>query len=72
MFIGEADTDKIEVANKFLVGAAGGPAGGRLVSVMLRREFTRADALNLAAWLVVLSGVEREAFDRLLDRVCNT
>jgi hypothetical protein len=62
---GSADT-----SNKFLVGSNG-------ESVVIQfiphpPALSRADALNLAAWLVAMADPSGEEFDEVLRRVLNT
>jgi len=60
--------DELDTANRFLVGKLGDKLR---VLALFNRPLTQAEALNLAAWLVTLSGVDRVEFFRLLDAVQN-
>lgn len=63
--INEPDT-----ANRFLVGAT---VDGKIrVMALFNRPLSAADALNLAAYLVALSGAERGEFLHLLDAIEGT
>lgn len=58
-----------DTMNHFVIGTTG---DGTLVSHVLRRSFTKDQALNLAAYLVVISGVEREEFNGLVSAIEGT
>lgn len=60
--------DTLETGNKFMIGVQ----GESLIPMMpLPRKLSKADALNLAAWLVALAD-EDDQFAALLERVKNT
>ena len=56
-------------ANKFLVGVR----GDKVVfsGLLIPREISKEDALNLAAWIVALADLKGE-FPKLLEQVQNT
>lgn len=60
--------------NYFGVSAALPPGSDeeRIVSLVLGRIFTKDEALNLAAWLAVMSGESREELLGLIDAIENT
>ena len=58
---------QIDTANKFWIGKQ----GNMIVSRMLNREFTEEEALNLAAWLVVMVGDEAR-FDAVREAITHT
>jgi hypothetical protein len=61
--------NEIDTMNKFLVSVRGDHI---VVLNPPRMPITNADALNLAAWLVVLVGADREEFESVLRAVMNT
>jgi hypothetical protein len=62
----------IETMNKFAVSAYGGGIVVLGSGPVLRGPVSKADALNLAAWLVAMSGAQREEFEAVLDAVEST
>lgn len=56
-----------DTTNRYVVGMRGD--GRTIVSVVLNRAFTREEATNLAAWLLVMSGVDRAEFMALVDAI---
>ncbi len=54
----------MDTENKFMVASQ----GGQIVMLAPVTRMSKADALNLAAWLVVLAD-ERDEFPALLDAV---
>lgn len=58
------------VFNRHAVGTA---QGGRVVILMPpRHAMTRAEAVELAAWLVAVSGADVAEFSRAFDAVVST
>lgn len=64
--------NEIDTANKFFVGLGGAGFDRITFVVPLPREFSRKDALNLAAWIVTLAESEEGEFDKLLKAIKNT
>lgn len=60
--------DDIDTLNRSLVGVR----GDRVVIGRFRAELSKAEALNLAAWLVALAEDEDHAFGPVLEAVRNT
>ena len=63
-------TEDLDTTNRFGVGTCAGLVGVRLVGG--RFSFTEAEAENLAAYLLILSGVSREHFNALVEAIENT
>jgi hypothetical protein len=61
----------LDTGNLFLVGQN---VGSQNVSICnyLPKVLTRDQALNLAAWLLVIAGDPRAEFDRLVDDIKNS
>lgn len=60
---------ELDTSNRFLVGGLQTASGQRLrVMALFNQPLSHDDALNLAAWLVALTG-EREKFLTLLDAI---
>jgi hypothetical protein len=64
---GDANDGDPATMNTFLVGVS----NDGLVSLMLNRSFTRAEALNLAVWLLILGDHSREDVEKLRAAVEN-
>jgi hypothetical protein len=62
--------DEIETFNKFLVAAQA--VGGVTILRQPIGPMMPEDALNLAAWLVVVAGGDKKRFDAIYEAVCNT
>lgn len=58
-------SEEIDTANKFMVGAT---SGDRIAIIKIGLNLSRADALNLAAWLVTLADHE-DRFPALLETI---
>lgn len=56
-----------DTSNQFMVGARNN--GARIVVVRLNAIMTKAEAINLAAWLVVLADPTAEEFDRVVLQI---
>lgn len=54
--------------NKFFVGCS----GDDLTIMAWMKKLSKEDAINLAAWLVALSGTSKEKFAAKVDEVNNT
>lgn len=61
------DTNNIDTTNKFMVASQG---GNFVFLKPLPRTMSEDDALNLAAYLVAMTG-DTEKWQRMLDAVCN-
>lgn len=60
----------MDTSNRFMVGANG---RGRVMCLLpIPQEMSREDALNLAAYIVVLADPDRKDFDALLRGIENT
>jgi len=64
-----SDDIELDTVNRFIVGVRGNE---RVVILRWRVEVSKAEALNLAAWLVALAEEHDGDFARLLDAVQNT
>lgn len=66
-----ADPEEIDTGNKFMVGVLGGD-NNVVVMRPPQGPLSVEQAHNLAAYLVALSGGDRERFLKVLDAVENT
>jgi len=60
---------EIDTANKYMVGAQGN--GFRILVPVHNQFLPLEDAVNLAAWLVAVSGVSDEEFREVVEKVRN-
>jgi hypothetical protein len=62
----------IDTFNKFMVGVDVG--SGKIMIPNLRPEakLSNEEAVNLAAWLLALSGRPAEEFERTYEEICNS
>lgn len=59
-----------DTSNQFFVGAVGGK--DMITIVSLRCQMTKAQAINLAAWLIVLADPAGEEFERVVNEIKKT
>lgn len=64
----EIDMAEPETRNKFLVSASAADPPTIIVQRLPCGGMSTADALNLAAWLVLVAGA-RDEFNKLVDRI---
>ena len=66
---GQSPMSKADTSNQFSVGAYGGRALQICDAARLLHPISRAQAINLAAWLMVLADPTGEEFHRVLKEI---